>query len=98
MTTSEQITAEVLKRWKITYSNGILKLVVRDFKGYIRQPSNAEMIKLYNAGLSVSKSLIEKLWIGGDIDLLNNDSHFVAIQNQIKTMLLKRQERALCFD
>jgi hypothetical protein len=99
-TTAESITPDVIKRWKVKHPDGVIEVTAGDYKAFVRMPTDGEMINVLCGNqqansTEANKKLIAKIWLGGDMELLDNAALFAVVEPQIDRIIKAKSARSL---
>ena len=93
------ITEDVIKRWKIKYPQGIFKLSLADFEGYVRLPTDKEMIKFCSKSeknISDGKQRLDffkMLWLGGDRKIIEMPEIFDQTEDVLLRLIVVKEKQ-----
>lgn len=88
----EKVTQAQIDAWKAKYPQGIFKLSFEDGKElYLRKPDRKTMsyamTKLQTDPLGYSETILKNCSIGGDKEIVNEDSYFFSASTQLEQMM-----------
>lgn len=90
--TAAEITPEQIEAWKKAHKNGVWKITVDDKSGYVRKPGREDMkyamTKLKDGGeLAMAEAMLEEMWLGGDVEVLEEDEYFFGACMKIQELI-----------
>ena len=97
---SETINPPNIRRWKIKNPAGVFKLTAGEFSGYVRMPTDAEIIKIMKGlkGCEVranARQLLIKIWLGGDRIIIDDEGYFDSLESQMIELIRAKEKQVL---
>ena len=98
---SEQnITAAQIKGWKNKYPQGIYNLSAGGLSGYVRMPTNKEVITFCSKNTNIqprdsAKKFLRLIWLGGDIEIINNDLLFDQTEGALVSIIKDKEAQMM---
>ncbi len=98
--TTNQVTQELIAKWKRKYPEGVFEIEVADKKAFIRMPSIIEVKSITKiitkmAPLEVALYFLKKAWLAGDDEIVNDDCYQMAALDQLGNIMKPKIQRVL---
>lgn len=86
------ITPEQIAEWKATHGDVYKITIAEDNKAcYLRKPNRKELSYASSVGtqdpMKFNELILKNCWLGGDEDIMTNDSLFLAVSTQLDKVL-----------
>lgn len=89
----ERVTEKQIREWKEKYPEGVFELPVDDKTIYFRAPKMSDWKRAFTAlksggDVAYSKELMTALYLGGDMEIINDDDYFLSVRNELNELLI----------
>lgn len=89
-----EVTPEQIEAWKQQHGD-VFKIVVEDKVAYLRKPDRKVLSFAGAAGakepMKFNEAILRNCWLGGDMDIQNNDDYFLAASSIIQELIVIKE-------
>lgn len=101
MVAATEVTADMIKEWKQKHGEVYKVTVDKDLPtektAYVRKPTRKELsyaMVASNGGkdiIAMQEALIRNSWLGGDMEMQDDDSYFFALADKVSELMQKKE-------